>query len=286
MTVLVFGANGQVGRELQRVGYVRALSREEADVSKEADIVSAIEVMKPTAIVNAAAYTAVDKAETDSEAAHLVNAVAPGIMAREARSREIPFVHISTDFVFDGNKTGPYTEDDVPTPKSVYGQTKLDGEKAVLQAGGNSVVLRTAWVFSPNGSNFVHIMMRLADERGILRVVEDQFGGPTSARDIAVAALNIVRTRGAMPGKAEIYHYAGGPDVSRVEFARQIFRMSGRAPEILPIPTTDYPTPAERPLNSRLDCSKIEKDFGIERPDWRESLALVLDEMGELKANG
>ena len=286
MTVLVFGANGQVGRELQRVGYVRALSREEADVSREADIVSAIEVMEPTAIVNAAAYTAVDKAETDTEAAHLVNAVAPGIMAREARSRAIPFVHISTDFVFDGTKTGPYTEEDVPTPKSVYGQTKLDGEKAVLDVGGNSVILRTAWVFSPNGSNFVHIMMRLADERGILRVVEDQFGGPTSARDIAVAALNIVRTRGATPGEAEIYHYAGGPDVSRVEFARQIFRLSGRAPEILPIPTTDYPTPAERPLNSRLDCSKIEKDFGIERPDWRESLARVLEEMGELKANG
>lgn len=286
MTVLVFGANGQVGRELQRVGYVRALSREEADVSKEADIVSAIEVMKPTAIVNAAAYTAVDKAETDTEAAHLVNAVAPGIMAREARAREVPFVHISTDFVFDGNKTGPYTEEDIPAPKSVYGQTKLDGEKAVLEVGGNSVVLRTAWVFSPNGSNFVHIMMRLADERGILRVVEDQFGGPTSARDIAVAALNIVRTRGATPGKAEIYHFAGGPDVSRVEFARQIFKLSGRAPEILPIPTTDYPTPAERPLNSRLDCSKIEKDFGIERPDWRESLARVLEEMGELKANG
>ncbi|MDF1682195.1 dTDP-4-dehydrorhamnose reductase [Ponticaulis sp.] len=286
MTVLVFGANGQVGRELQRVGYVRALSREEADVSKEADIVSAIEVMKPTAIVNAAAYTAVDKAETETEAAHLVNAVAPGIMAREARSREIPFVHISTDFVFDGTKTGPYTEDDVPSPKSVYGQTKLDGEKAVLEVGGNSVVLRTAWVFSPNGSNFVHIMMRLADERGILRVVEDQFGGPTSARDIAVAALNIVRTRGATPGESAIYHYAGGPDVSRVEFARQIFRLSGRAPEILPIPTTDYPTPAERPLNSRLDCSEIEKDFGIERPDWRESLARVLEEMGELKANG
>jgi len=286
MTVLVFGANGQVGRELQRVGYVRALSREEADVSKEADIVSAIEVMKPTAIVNAAAYTAVDKAETDSETAHLVNAIAPGIMAREARAREIPFVHISTDFVFDGAKTGPYTEDDAPAPKSVYGQTKLDGEKAVLEAGGNSVVLRTAWVFSPNGSNFVHIMIRLADERGILRVVEDQFGGPTSARDIAVAALNIVRTRGATPGEVDIYHYAGGPDVSRVEFARQIFRLSGRAPEILPIPTTDYPTPAERPLNSRLDCSKIEKDFEIERPDWRESLARVLEEMGELKANG
>jgi dTDP-4-dehydrorhamnose reductase len=208
-----------------------------------------------------------------------VNADAPAAMARAAAARGLPFVHLSTDYVFDGSGTRPWRPDDTPAPLSAYGRSKLAGEVAVRAAGGTHAILRTSWVFSAQGQNFVKTMLRLSETREKVAVVADQTGGPTPAAAIADAIFAIARTLAAEPEKSGTYHLAGAPDVTWADFAREIFAQAGRETEVEEILTSAYPTPARRPLNSRLDCSTLAA-FGLARPDWRLGLADVLTELG------
>lgn len=278
--LLVFGKSGQVARELARIAPdAHYAGRDEADLTDPAACAALIRARQPHAVINAAAYTAVDKAEADVEAARLVNAAAPGAMARACAELGIPFVHISTDYVFDGSGDQPRAEDAETGPLGAYGQTKLEGEAAVAASGAQAAVMRTSWVFSAHGNNFVKTMRRLGAERDRLTIVADQIGGPTAAADIAAAALAMATAMTADSAKGGIYHFAGAPDVSWADFAREIFAQSGLAPQVVDIPTSDYPTPARRPLNSRLHCAAISHDFDIMRPDWRQSLAQVIKEL-------
>lgn len=278
--LLIFGRTGQVATELARlVPEARFAGRDAADLSDPAACAALIARARPAAVINAAAYTAVDRAEAEPEAARLVNAAAPGAMAAACADAGIPFVHLSTDYVFDGSGDQPRREDAPTGPLGVYGATKLEGERAVAAAGGQWAVMRTSWVFSAHGTNFVKTMRRLGAERDRLTIVADQVGGPTPAADIAAAAVAMARAMVADPSKGGLYHFAGHPDVSWAEFARAIFARSGLAPEVVDIPTSAYPTPARRPLNSRLDCTAISRDFGIARPDWRAGLDRVIEEL-------
>ena len=278
--MLIFGKTGQVAQELARLApEARFAGRDEADLTRPEDCAALIRAVRPAVVINAAAYTAVDKAESDAETARLVNADAPAAMAAACAALGVPFVHISTDYVFDGTGDAPRPEDAATGPLGVYGQTKLDGERAIAAAGGQWAVLRTSWVFSAHGSNFVKTMQRLGAERPRLTIVADQIGGPTAAADIAAAVLEMARQMQADPAKGGVYHFAGAPDVSWADFAREIFAQSGLAPEVEDIPTSAYPTPAARPANSRLDCAAITRDFGIARPDWRTGLAAVIKEL-------
>lgn len=278
MKTLVFGSSGQVATCLQEQADVIALNRDQADLGSPDMLRAAIEATDADVIINAAAYTAVDKAETDTDQAEQVNHLAVGTMARAAAKRDIPFLHISTDYVFPGDGTTPWKPTDATGPLGVYGATKLRGEDAVRAAGGRHAILRTSWVFSAHGNNFVKTMLRLGKERDALTIVGDQIGGPTAAGDIASALLTIAQdlhTSGT-------YHFSGAPDCSWADFATEIFAQSGINCAVTPIPTTDYPTPATRPLNSRLNCDSLNADYGIVRPDWRASLASVLKELGDL----
>ncbi|SDK44453.1 dTDP-4-dehydrorhamnose reductase [Paracoccus chinensis] len=278
--LLIFGRTGQVALEVARLApAARFLGRDEADLTDPAGCAARILAARPAAVINAAAYTAVDRAESDAATARLVNAEAPGAMARACAELGIPFVHVSTDYVFDGSGEAPRAEDDPTGPLGVYGQTKLDGERAIAAASGQWAVMRTSWVFSAHGANFVKTMRRLGAERDRLTVVADQIGGPTPAADIAAALLVMARAMIADPAKGGIYHFAGAPDTSWAGFAREIFARSGLSPQVEDIPTSAYPTPARRPLNSRLDCTAISRDFGIARPDWREGLGRVIQEL-------
>ncbi|WBU53462.1 dTDP-4-dehydrorhamnose reductase [Paracoccus sp. SCSIO 75233] len=278
--LLVFGKTGQVATELARIAPdAHFAGRDKADLTDPNACAALIRREQPRAVINAAAYTAVDKAETDQQTAKLVNADAPAAMARACAELNIPFVQISTDYVFDGSGDQPRAEDADTAPLGVYGQTKLDGERSVIAAGGQHAIMRTSWVFSAHGNNFVKTMRRLGAERDRLTIVADQIGGPTAAADIARAALDIAQQMTADSTKSGIYHFAGAPDVSWADFAREIFAQSDLSPEVVDIPTSDYPTPAKRPLNSRLHCAAISHDFGIARPHWRRSLAAVIKEL-------
>jgi len=281
MTILVFGATGQVARGLAGRADTRCLDRAAADLSDPEACAAAIRDAAPAAVINAAAWTAVDGAETAEAEAQVINADAPGAMAREAAELDIPFVHISTDYVFDGSGTRPWTPDDPTAPISAYGRTKLAGEAAVRAAGGRHVILRTSWVFSEHGSNFVKTMLRLGAERDHLTIVADQIGGPTPAGAIADAVHLIARRMIAGEGGGGIHHFAGAPDVSWADFARAIFDRAGLACRVDDIPGSSYPTPARRPDNSRLDCASLEREFGIDRPDWREALNDVIHKLQE-----
>ena len=229
-------------------------------------------------MINAAAWTAVDKAEEAEADAHILNAEAPRVMAEVCASRDIPFLHVSTDYVFDGSGDRGWREDDAPAPLGVYGRTKLAGEEAVRNAAGNWAILRTAWVFSAHGHNFVKTMLRLTESRDRLSIVSDQIGSPTPAADIADALLTMTaRMRAGQQGGT--YHFGGVPATSWADFARTVFEDAGRAVTVEDIPTSAYPTPAVRPLNSRLDCTAIERDFGIAPPNWRRGLRAVLKEL-------
>ncbi len=285
MKALIFGTTGQVARELAQrapdwVG-LTALCRDRADLTDPAGCAAAIRAADADVVINAAAYTAVDQAESDRDAARLVNAEAPGAMARAAAARGLPFLHVSTDYVFDGSGRRPWREDDPVAPLGIYGQTKLDGESTIAAAGGAHAILRTSWVFSAHGKNFVKTMLRLGAERATLSVVDDQRGGPTAAADIADALWTVAATFRDGRGQSGLFHFSGAPTVSWAGFAEAIFAASSLAakPQIKRIATADYPTPAKRPANSALDCSRIRAAYGIEQPDWRRSLSDVIREL-------
>ena len=277
--ILVFGKTGQVATELQRQADVTALGRDQADLSDPQGCAAIIADLKPSVVINAAAYTAVDKAEEDEATAQTINAASPGAMAGACTHLDIPFLHISTDYVFDGSGARAWQETDPVSPQNAYGRTKLAGEQAVRSTGARHVILRTAWVFSAHGANFVKTMLRLSETRDALSVVDDQIGGPTPAADIAATLLALAdhMQDGAKGGT---YHYAGAPHTSWAEFAEAIFAEAGRDVTVTGIPSSDYPTPATRPLNSRLDCAKLASDFGIRPADWKTGLRAVIEELG------
>ena len=281
--ILVFGSTGQVATELRRLATEATfLGRDKADLTDPEACAAAIRVHAPSAVINAAAWTAVDKAEQEEATATVVNGTAPGAMARACADLGIPFVHISTDYVFEGSGTAPWSPTDSTGPLGAYGRSKLAGEQAIQAAGGTWAILRTSWVFSAHGNNFVKTMLRLSETRDALNVVGDQIGGPTPARDIAVACLSIVDKLREDPTKTGLHHLSGAPDVSWADFARAIFDMAGRTVAVTDIPSSAYPTPAVRPANSRMDCSALETVFGISRPDWRLALAAVIKELEEV----
>lgn len=284
MKVLVFGASGQVGQELQKFDNVVALDRNAADLTDPQSCVAHIETTNADAIINAAAYTAVDRAEDDEDTATLVNGHAVGIMAQAAATRNLPFLHISTDYVFDGHGSEPHLPSAATAPLNAYGRSKLTGEKAIQRVGGRHIILRTSWVFSAHGSNFVKTMLRLAESHDHIRVVNDQIGGPTPAADIAAALMEIASQITSTDHPGGTYHFSGAPAVSWAEFAKEIFFQAGRDITVTGIPSVDYPTPAPRPLNSRLSCESLHQDFGISMPDWRKGLAAVLRENKSTKA--
>ncbi len=280
MTLLVFGKTGQLATELQRrAGDAVFLGRGDADLAEPERCAAAIREARPSAVINAAAWTAVDAAEDESDAAEMANAAAPGAMARACAELGIPLVHVSTDYVFDGSGDAPRRPDEATRPLGVYGVTKRDGELKVAAAGGVHAILRTSWVFSAHGRNFVKTMRGLGGTKDHLTIVSDQVGGPTPAAALAGACLTIADALCADPAKSGIYHYSGTPDVSWADFAREIFRQSGQDVTVADIMTADYPTRAPRPLNSRLDCGTTEAVFGIKRPDWRAALGDVLTEL-------
>ncbi len=290
MKVLVFGRTGQVATELRRRAApstaIEALGRDQADLSDPSRCAEIVAGSDADVVINAAAYTAVDGAEGDEARATVINGDAPGAMARAAAARDMPFLHVSTDYIFDGSGDRPWREDDPVAPLGAYGRSKLAGERRIAEAGGRAVVLRTAWVFAAHGGNFVKTMLRVGAARPRLTVVEDQRGGPTSAADIADALLTIASAFAAGRGVPGVFHFSGAPAVSWCAFAREIFRQADwfASPEVVGIPSKDWPTPAPRPRNSVLDCARIAEAYGIAQPDWRRSLEEALAEIREQEA--
>lgn len=280
MGYLVFGTTGQVASELKALlPSAIFLGRDQADLSDPVACAQAIAVHKPTAVINAAAYTAVDKAEEDEDMAAVVNGAAPTAMANACAELDIPFVHISTDYVFDGAGETAFTTENPTGPLGAYGRTKLMGEDGVRASGAAFAILRTSWVFSSHGNNFVKTMLRLSETRDALSIVADQIGGPTSARAIAQACVVIAEQLASDADKSGTYHFSGHPDVSWAGFARETFSQAGRNVDVTGILSAEYPTPAVRPPNSRLDCRTTESVFGINRPEWAADLAQVLKDL-------
>jgi dTDP-4-dehydrorhamnose reductase len=285
MKVLVTGANGQVGHCLQQQlsesdWEFLALTRAELDISDAQAVENAVQEFQPDVIINAAAYTAVDKAEQEHELAFAINRDGPANLARAAKHLNAAILHISTDYVFAGDASSTYSEDAATAPQGIYGQSKLEGEQAVVAANEKHIILRTAWVFGEHGNNFVKTMIRLGSTRDTLGIVADQEGGPTYAGDIAKALLLIAKQYANGKNIAwGTYHYSGLPHISWFGFAQHIFAeveqtkfFSKPIPQLNAITTADYPTPAKRPANSKLDCSKIEQAFGITPSDWQLAL--------------
>jgi dTDP-4-dehydrorhamnose reductase len=284
--ILLTGAGGQVAWEIERraVGLtVKALSRLELDISDNKAVHSIVSAAAPKVLINAAAYTAVDKAESEKDRAFAVNRDGPGHLAAVCAARDIPLVHISTDYVFDGASGEPYVEEDFTSPLGVYGESKLAGEAAVRAFLDRHIIMRTAWVYGVHGNNFVKTMLRLGRERDLLRVVDDQRGSPSFAGDLADALLVLARRLRdeTLPEEAYgTFHYTGGGAVTWHGFAERIFDIAapqlGRRPTVEPITTAEYPTPAKRPANSVLDCSKIARIHGIMQRPWQEALQEML----------
>lgn len=283
MHVLVFGQTGQVATALAQQTCaditITCLGRDRADLTDPAACAAIIAQTHADVVINAAAYTAVDRAESEPDLARAINATAPAAMARACAGRKIPFLHISTDYVFGGSGSRPWQVDDPTGPLGIYGQTKLAGEDAVRAAAGAHVILRTSWVFSAHGANFVKTMLRLGAMRPDINVVADQHGGPTAADDIAAALISIARAFHTGRGISGTYHFSGSPNVSWADFARAIFASAGIDCAVQDIPTSAYPTPAARPANSRLDCSALARDYAIAQPDWQGSLRHVLQSL-------
>lgn len=282
LRLLVFGASGQVGSALlamQSPGLeIIPVRRSDSDFLDPASSVRVIHATTAHAVINAAAFTNVDQAEQSPDIAMQVNAVAPGMMADAAADKNLPFLHISSDYVFCGSGAKPWTERDMARPLNAYGMSKYQGEFAVLRSGGPAAVLRTSWVHSASRKNFVTTMLRAAEKGQPVRVVDDQWGGPTSARAIANALVIMARAFVAGHGQTGIYHFQGAPVVTWYGFAKAIFARTHLSvtPPIIPISSADWPTPAVRPLNGRLDCSRIAKKFGIRQPDWRQDLTEMM----------
>ena len=293
--ILVFGRVGQVGWELRHklacLGQVTALEYPEVDFSKPDSIRTAVRATEPVVIINAAAYTAVDKAESDPELATAINATAPGVIAEEAKRLSSLLVHYSTDYVFDGAKPSSYVETDTPNPINVYGKTKLAGDQAIQSVGGDYLILRTSWVYGARGNNFLLTMLRLAQERAELRIVDDQIGAPTSSECIAQATANLlaqllVPAGGGLQGRSGIYNLTNSGETSWCGFARSFLTKSAgtfgfKVPNLIPITTSEFPRPAKRPVNSRLSCQRVEQTFGVIMPHWEHALSLVLDTLTE-----
>ena len=277
MRLLVFGKTGQVATELARFDGVTCLGRDQADLTDPGACEAVIAASDAEAVINAAAYTGVDTAEEERDTAMIVNAMAPTAMAAACAAKAVPFVHISTDYVFDGSGQAPWRPEDATGPLGVYGASKLGGERGVTAAGGVHAILRTSWVFSAHGSNFLKAMLRLSGTRDHLSIVADQIGGPTPAAAIAEACVTMAETLVSEPDKGGIYHFSGAPDTSWAGFAREIFAAAGRDVTVEDIPTSAYPTPAARPLNSRLDCSSLSSNFAITRPDWRKAVKEIVE---------
>lgn len=280
--ILVFGKSGQLARELAGHAGVTCIGRDQADLADPEACAGAIRQARPAAVINAAAYTAVDKAEDEEALATVINGEAPGAMAVACADLGIPFVTVSTDYVFDGSGDAPWQPDGKTAPLNAYGRSKRAGEEAVCAAGGAYAILRTSWVVSAHGNNFIKTMLRLGKEREGLSIVADQIGAPTPARDIAAACFAAAAQLQAAPEKAGIYHLAGRPETSWADFAREIFASAGVDCVVEDIPTSAYPTPAARPLNSRLDCAALETVFGISQPDWQVGLMDILKDLGEI----
>ena len=292
MKVLVIGREGQVARSLvdckRPEGMaVVALGRPDIDLTDPDSITKAIDAVSPQVVVNAGAYTAVDKAETEPERAELVNATGAAHVAEACAERSLPLVHVSTDYVFDGTKNSPYEEDDPVAPIGVYGRSKLEGERLIATSCPHHVILRTAWVFSPYGHNFVKTMLRLAESRTELGIVHDQHGNPTYAPHLAQAILavaaQLAEKVSSVDGPWGTYHAVGTGEATWCELAREVFNCSadlgGPRATVNGISTEEYPTPAARPANSRLDCAKLERDFGLRLPDWRSGVAACVSNL-------
>jgi len=293
--IVVLGRSGQVGWELSRklacLGHVTAVGTSEIDLSRPDSIRSFLRTVRPTIIVNAAAYTSVDMAEKESELAAAINGVAPAVLAEEAKRMGSILVHYSTDYVFDGTKTGSYVETDTPNPINVYGKTKLAGDLAIESVGGAYLILRTSWVYGWRGNNFLLTMARLAQERPELRIVNDQVGAPTCSECIAQATANILAqvlapAGNGLDGRSGVYNLTSNGETTWFGFAKaSLTKLAGTAgvtiPKLIPISTSDFPRPARRPVNSRLGCQKLRETFGVALPHWEHALSMVLDAMAE-----
>lgn len=281
MVVLVTGANGQLGQSLQFIApnypeiQFHFLNSAELDVSNLNSIASAFKQVKPHFCINAAAYTAVDKAESETDKAHLINTIGPRNIAEACRSYDTTLLHISTDFVFDGNQNTPYTEEDLTNPQGVYGTTKRDGELEIIQATKAYFIIRTSWLYSQFGNNFMKTMLRLGNEKTELNVVNDQIGTPTHAVDLAEILVKIIKSNSQNYG---VYHFSNEGSISWYDFAQKIFTLNKVAISLHPIPTSQYPTPAKRPMYSVLDKFKIKTEFKTTIPTWDKSLVSHLNQ--------
>ena len=300
MRVLILGSNGQVAFELQHAAWPEGTElvvrgRPDIDMARPESLDGMLEAVGPDVVINATAYTAVDKAEAEPDLAFAVNRDGPARLAGLCHRRAVPLLHISTDYVFDGSQPGAYAETDPTAPLGVYGASKAAGEEAVRGAAFRHLILRISWVYGVHGGNFVKTMLRLGSEREELRVVNDQHGSPTAAADVADTLVRLAaaaaaqdRDGGAMPWGT--YHYTGAGTTTWYGLAEHVFqarqRITGRRPRLIPIATSDYPTPARRPANSRLDCSRIIRTFGIACRPWRESVDRVLAELSASRFPG
>lgn len=295
MNILLFGKGGQVGWELQRslavLGNVTALDHDSTDhcgdFANPEGVAATVRALKPDVIVNAAAHTAVDKAESEPELARLLNATTPGVLAREAAALGAWLVHYSTDYVFDGSGTRPWVETDTPAPLSVYGRTKLEGEQLIQQSGAKHLILRTSWVYAARGGNFAKTMLRLAQERERLTVIDDQWGAPTGAELLADVTAHAIRHLQQRPQDAGLYHLVAGGEVTWNGYAKFVIEHASKAhsaikivaKEVAPVPTSAFPTPAVRPHNSRLNTSKLQTTFGLTLPHWQTGVERMLTEI-------
>lgn len=291
LKVLITGAQGQVGKELTQIankkGFdVIAAGRAELDITQTQNVEDYITQYQPDIVINAAAFTAVDKAESERDLAFAINRDGAKNIASACKKQNIPLLHISTDYVFDGTKSKSYSEDDSISPLGVYGESKWQGEEAIRKNLSDYLILRVAWVFGAQGNNFVKTMLRLGNDRDELNVVADQFGGPSPAKNIAQTLINLVEQYQKNNTLAwGTYHYCGNSKTTWYDFAKEIFKQAFESGLLIkqikvnPITTAEYPTAAKRPGNSMLDCSKLKKTFGIEMPEWKEALKLVLIEL-------
>ena len=295
MNILLLGKGGQVGWELQRslsvLGHVTALDHDSTghcgDFANPAGIADTVRALRPDIIVNAAAHTAVDKAESEPDLARLLNATTPGVLAEEAARLGVWLIHYSTDYVFDGSGSRPWVETDVPAPLSVYGRTKLEGEQLIQQSGAQHLILRTSWVYAARGGNFAKTMLRLAQERERLTVIDDQWGAPTGADLLADVTAHAIRHLQQRPQDAGLYHLVAGGETNWNLYAKYVLDQAQKAQsaikmvakEVAPVPTSAFPTPAVRPHNSRLNTTKLQTTFGLTLPHWQQGVARMLYEI-------